>query len=114
MTDEETLARLRASSMSPGDFLHELETLEDTQDMPPVFPPATADEFAAVRQSRDTWRWACVILLVGYVLAALAGGMLVGERRAPCIAPTAAEIHNDTMQLQPTEIRPRSLEVYEL
>lgn len=57
MTDAETLARLRASEMSPGEFL---DALEDTQEMPPLVPPPDATEYAVMRDARDRWRFSCV------------------------------------------------------
>lgn len=62
MTDAETLARLRASDMSPGEFL---DALEDTQERPPLFPSEgdyafVSDELVRVRDERDRWRFTAV------------------------------------------------------
>ena len=58
MTDAETLARLRASDMSPGEFL---DALEDTQEMIlPVFPAPSRDDYATMQDERDRWRFTAV------------------------------------------------------
>lgn len=77
MTDVETLARLRASEMSPGEFL---EALESTQEM--LLPEAPdSPEMARMREERDTyaeeiavWRFSCIVswsLLAITVLAVM-------------------------------------------
>lgn len=93
MTDAETLARLRASDMDPGEFL---DALEDTQEMPaytftnePTFkhPAATtfatcgARELPALQKLRDErdrqaaraalWRFSCVASWGFWLLALL-------------------------------------------
>lgn len=58
MTDEQTIARLRASETDPGAFLDALESLEETQEMLAPSPESLA--FIEMRESRDVWRFACV------------------------------------------------------
>lgn len=51
MTDAETLARLRASDLAPGEFLDALEAVDE-----PIHP----DEYKDLRDERDVWRVSCV------------------------------------------------------
>ena len=75
MTDAETITRVRASDMSPGEFL---DALEDTQELPPLFPSDgdyafVSDELVRIRDERDVWRVSAISswVLLGLVMLAL-------------------------------------------
>lgn len=63
MTDAETLARLRASEMSPGEFLDALEDIGE---------PVHLDEYKDLRDERDVWRFSAVASW-GFWLLAMVG-----------------------------------------
>ena len=65
MTDAETLARLRASEMDPGEFLDALERIDGLTD-------DVCTELARVRRARDLWRFTALCSWVMWTLTLLA------------------------------------------